>query len=57
MSPPLTDICPNCGHDVTGDDAEFVSGGGWLVDHSVADGIHTEEYACPVCGHVVHRDE
>lgn len=57
MSRPHFDVCPECGHDVTGDGDEFVSGGGWLLDHSIDDSIHSEEYSCPECGHVVHRDE
>ena len=57
MSPPLIDVCPECGHDATGDDEEFVSGGGWLFEHSLDDGIHSEEYSCPECGHIVHRAE
>lgn len=57
MSRPRVDVCPNCEHDVTGDDDEFVSGGGWLLDHSISDSLYIEEYACPRCEHVVHRDE
>lgn len=49
--------CPNCGHDPRGDSEEFVSGGGWIVDHSVTDGIHIEEYRCPICREIVFREE
>jgi hypothetical protein len=57
MSPPLDCVWPDCGHDGTGDDADFGSGGGWRLNHSISDGIYIEEYACPVCEHVVHREE
>ena len=49
--------CPNCGHDPTGDSDEFVSGGGWTFDNSVADGVYAEIFRCPVCEVQVHRNE
>jgi len=49
--------CPNCGHDPDGDDETFTSGGGWIFDNSIADGIWTEELHCPVCKDVVAREE
>lgn len=49
--------CPNCGHDPTGDDDEFVSGGGWALDNSVVDGVFSQELRCPICNDVVGRVE
>jgi predicted RNA-binding Zn-ribbon protein involved in translation (DUF1610 family) len=54
--PPIT-TCPECGYDSTGDDEEFVSGGRWLLERSLDEGIHSEEYSCPECSHIVHRGE
>lgn len=49
--------CPECGHDPSGDDDEFVSGGGWIFDNSVSDGVFSEIFRCPVCRAVVSRNE
>ena len=48
--------CPNCGHDPTGDDDTFQSGGGWIFDHSLSDGSFREELYCPICEHIVWTD-
>jgi predicted RNA-binding Zn-ribbon protein involved in translation (DUF1610 family) len=49
----LPERCPKCGHDPTGDDYEFVSGGGWAHALYVDDGVQFEEFSCPHCGEVV----
>lgn len=49
--------CPRCGHDPRGDDDEFVSGGGWLVDNEVFDRIYAQILRCPVCENQVARNE
>lgn len=49
--------CPNCGHDPTGDDEKFISGGGWVFDHEVVDGVYVEIFRCPVCDTAVSRTE
>jgi len=53
----LPQHCPDCGHDPTGDDEEFRSGGGWAHDHSVVGGVWTETFRCPRCRNVVAKDE
>lgn len=49
--------CPNCGHDPTGDDDSFTSGGGWVFSNHVDDGIWTDELYCPVCDELVWMDQ
>jgi predicted RNA-binding Zn-ribbon protein involved in translation (DUF1610 family) len=49
--------CPNCGHNPTGDDEEFRSGGGWHHDTSVVGGNWIDEFSCPVCGELVAREQ
>lgn len=49
--------CPNCGHDPTGDDEEFTSGGGWVADNSINGDTWTDMLRCPTCNEVVARDE
>ncbi|RYJ13297.1 hypothetical protein ELS19_04490 [Halogeometricum borinquense] len=49
--------CPACGYDPTGDDTEFVSGGGWISDSSISDGIWTDELRCPHCREAVAQKE
>jgi predicted RNA-binding Zn-ribbon protein involved in translation (DUF1610 family) len=49
--------CPDCGHDLTGDSSEFVSGGGFAVSHSVVDGVFQTEFSCPQCGAILDVDE
>ena len=49
--------CPDCAHDPMGDDETFTSGGGWVFDNSVADGVFTEELRCPVCEALVWQKE
>ena len=49
--------CPNCGHDPTGDDDDFTSGGGWVPSNSVSDGVFTSELYCPICDTLVWSDE
>lgn len=57
----LPETCPNCGHDPTGDDEEFHSGGGWILDTSVigtARGpCYVQEMKCPTCREPVARTE
>jgi len=48
--------CPHCGHDPTGDDEQFVSGGGWEFDNEVADGVFSEMLRCPTCTEIVARE-
>jgi hypothetical protein len=48
--------CPNCGWDLTGDDDEFVSGGGFAVDHSYDGSEFVTEYRCPQCGELLDSD-
>jgi len=49
--------CPNCGYQPGDDEHTFSSGGGWERDHSLADGIFSEELSCPVCHEIVAREE
>jgi len=55
----LPDRCPSCGHDPTGDDEEFTSGGGWVHSTSIEDGIWIERMRCPrtSCRTVVAKTE
>lgn len=53
----LPERCPDCKHDPTGDDNEFVSGGGWVHDVSIVDGAWVETMRCPTCREVVARTE
>jgi endogenous inhibitor of DNA gyrase (YacG/DUF329 family) len=49
--------CPRCGHDPTGDDEEFTSGGGWVHDHDVDGARWTERFRCPVCRKTVAKTD
>ena len=53
----LPQHCPKCSYDPEGDQANFVSGGGWEHDNSVSDGIFTEIFRCWECGTVVAQKE
>jgi hypothetical protein len=50
------ETCPECGHDPTGDDDEFNSGGGWIADNFVSDGVWTDQLRCPVCRKLVAEE-
>lgn len=49
--------CPECGHDLTGDDEAFTSGGGFAVEHTIVDGVFQTEYCCPNCRTTLDIDE